>query len=374
MKVQDFVNSIDADFYTGVPDSLLSPLCDWLYNTYGLSEKHIVAANEGNAVALAAGHYIATGRMGLVYMQNSGIGNALNPVASLTNEKIYGIPMVFVVGWRGEPGVHDEPQHLFQGEITVPLLKLMGLEVMVIGDDTAPSDVRSFLDGFRDGFASGKSAALVVKKGALTYDLKADYYSCGTLTRERAVELIAGRFKDAAFVSTTGKTSRELYEIRERNGESHESDFLTVGSMGHASSVALRIAMEKPDLKVVLLDGDGAAVMHLGSLLVEAETAPSNLIHFVINNGVHDSVGGMPTPAKERSLSDIAAACGFGRVMTASDEASLVKILDVIVSEKTGAHTFVEVISARGARKDLGRPSTTAKENIDSFRDFLRGK
>ena len=374
MKIEDLINAIDADFYAGVPDSLLGPLCDYLYDTFGVSKKHIVAANEGNAVALAAGHYIATGRKSVVYMQNSGIGNALNPVASLTNEKIYGIPMIFIVGWRGEPGVHDEPQHVFQGEITVPLLKLLGLNVMVIEKETSAEEVKSFLKSNEGGFENGRSVALVVKKGALKYDGKPDYYSSGTLSRERAIELISEKFEGSVFVSTTGKASRELFEIRERKGQPHGSDFLTVGSMGHASSIALELASELPERRVILIDGDGACVMHMGSLLVAAEIAPDNLVHFVINNGVHDSVGGMPTPAKGRSLSKIASACGYAKVLTAKDEKELCMILDQIAKESSPGLTFVEVYTTRGARADLGRPTLSAKENIDSFREFLREK
>lgn len=374
MKIEDLINAIDADFYAGVPDSLLGPLCDYLYDTFGVSKKHIVAANEGNAVALAAGHYIATGRKGVVYMQNSGIGNALNPVASLTNEKIYGIPMIFIVGWRGEPGVHDEPQHVFQGEITVPLLKLLDLNVMVIEKETSAEEVKSFLKSNEGGFENGRSVALVVKKGALKYDGKPDYYSSGTLSRERAIELISEKFEGSVFVSTTGKASRELFEIRERKGQPHGSDFLTVGSMGHASSIALELASEMPERRVILIDGDGACVMHMGSLLVAAEIAPDNLVHFVINNGVHDSVGGMPTPAKGRSLSKIASACGYAKVLTAKDEKELCMILDQIAKESSPGLTFVEVYTTRGARADLGRPTLSAKENIDSFREFLREK
>ncbi len=372
MKIEDFVNALDSDFYAGVPDSLLSPLCDYLYESYGLSGKHIVAANEGNAVALAAGHYIATGRKGVVYMQNSGIGNALNPIASLTNDKVYGIPMIFVVGWRGEPGVHDEPQHVFQGEITVPLLKLLDIGVMIVDQNTEPAEVMSFLKDEESAFAAGKSVAFVVKKGALKYGVKPDYFSSGTMSRESAIELISGNMGGSVFVSTTGKASRELFEIRERRGESHGTDFLTVGSMGHASSIALEIASELPERRVVLIDGDGAAVMHMGSLLVAAEIAPKNLAHFVINNGVHDSVGGMPTPARSKSLSDIAKACGYPRVYRANGEKELEAVLDGILAEKEPCMTFVEVITTRGARADLGRPTLTAKENIDNFTAFLR--
>ena len=372
MNVKEFIDAVGVDFYAGVPDSLLGALCDYLYDTFGVSEKHLVAANEGNAVALAAGHYIATGRMGLVYMQNSGIGNALNPIASLTNEKIYGIPMIFTVGWRGEPGVHDEPQHVFQGEITVPLLELLGLKVMIIEKTTQPAEVKEFLEKSRNLFTAGKSVALVVRKGALSYDNKPDYYSSGVMSRERAIELISEKLGGSVFVSTTGKASRELFEIRERRGESHESDFLTVGSMGHASSIALELAMELKDKRIVLIDGDGACVMHMGSLLVAAEMSPKNLIHFVINNGVHDSVGGMPTPAKERSLSSVAKACGYGKVLCAKSEEELLSVLKQLRSGDCGEMTFVEVYTTRGARGDLGRPTLTAKENIDNFTAFLR--
>ncbi len=373
MKVEDFLNAIGVDFYAGVPDSLLSPLCDFLYENYGVCGKHTVAANEGNAVALAAGHYIATGRPGLVYMQNSGIGNAINPLASLTNEKIYGITLFLVVGWRGEPGVHDEPQHLFQGEITVSLLELIGAEVMIVDKSTKPEDICAFIAENKDAAEKGRPLTFVVKKGALTYDIEPDYTVPGALTRERAIELVTEKLQGSAFVSTTGKASRELFEIRERRNESHRSDFLTVGSMGHASSIALEIAVERPDRRVVLIDGDGALVMHMGSLLPEAETSPANLIHVLINNGVHDSVGGMPTPAKGRNISEIAKACGIKNVMRAENEQELAARLDTIGGNLEGP-VFLEIMTASGARKDLGRPTTTPKDNIDNFTAFLREK
>ena len=283
-------------FYTGVPDSQLKGLCDTLYDLYGVhSQRHLVAANEGGAVGLAAGHYLATDNPALVYLQNSGLGNIVNPVCSLLHDKVYGIPCLFVVGWRGEPGVHDEPQHVFQGEVTLEQLRLMDIEPHVLESSTTDEQFRAMFAHIIARLKQGKCAALVIRKGALTTACRPKYANAYTVTREQAVGLIARMAGERdIFVSTTGKLSRELFEIRQGLGQGHARDFLTVGSMGHASMIALGIALAKPERRVWCLDGDGAALMHMGHLGVIAKKAPRNLIHVIMNNGAHETVGGMP--------------------------------------------------------------------------------
>ncbi len=369
------ISKLGIGFYTGVPDSLLQPLCDTLYARFGTGENHIVAANEGAAVGLAAGHYIATGRPALVYLQNSGIGNAANPVISLLNEKVYGIPCVFVVGWRGEPNVHDEPQHIFQGEITPAMLSLMGLPPFAVSADTGLPALAQMVSEAEASIRQGKSVAFLLRKGTLSGGEKAGFESRHTLLREDALRLILSHASnDDVFVCTTGKTSREVYELREALHQGHDRDFLTVGSMGHASMIALGIAKARPETTIWCLDGDGAALMHLGSLLVEARCACKNLIHVVLNNGAHESVGGMPVNGGDVSFMPIAWAAGFERCFSALDEKELLDLLPAIREAAGNQPCFVEIALIQGSRPDLGRPKTTPKENLRQLMDYLKSQ
>lgn len=369
MDVKSFVKILDAKFYTGVPDSLLRPLCDYLMKTYGISDNHIVAANEGNCTALAAGHYLATGEIPLVYMQNSGLGNMLNPAVSLLHKKVYAIPCIFVVGWRGEPGVPDEPQHLYQGEVTVKLLEDMGINPFIISAATTDKELTEMMELSKPLLAEGNSVAFVIRKGALTYDDKLHYGNLYPMTRETIIECVTEVSRDDIIISTTGKASRELFEIRERRGQGHGRDFLTVGSMGHSSSIALGIALAQPGKKVWCIDGDGAALMHLGAMAVIGSRKPSNLIHIVINNEAHETVGGIPTAAKSSRLAEIAAACGYPWSETVTGREELEKVLRVAKADQRLA--FIEAKAAIGARADLGRPTTTTGENKRSFMEYI---
>ncbi len=374
MEAEHFLRlteGLGIDFFTGVPDSLLAPLCDTLYQRYGAKDKrHIIAANEGGSVGLAAGHYIASGRPGLVYMQNSGIGNAVNPIASLLNEEIYRIPCLFVVGWRGEPGTEDEPQHRFQGKITVEQMELLGIRTFVLKKGASQSAAERIFAQCRPILEARKCAAIVVEKGALTQTLKAEYHNQYEIKRERALELIlneAGR--DDIFISTTGKTSRELYELREMRGEGHCHDFLTVGSMGHTLMIALAVALERPELTVWCIDGDGAAIMHLGGLRIAAEMDCGNMIHVVLNNGAHESVGGMPVAGGTTNFSALATAAGYSGVAAANDEDTLRDALRVM--QQARGIRFVEIKVSLGSRADLGRPRTSPLENLAALRRCL---
>ncbi|MBQ6321531.1 MAG: phosphonopyruvate decarboxylase [Lachnospiraceae bacterium] len=370
MKVETLVNTIGADFYTGVPDSQLKALCNYLMHTYGIDPKHhVIAANEGNCTALAAGYHLATGKVPVVYMQNSGEGNIINPVASLLNEKVYAIPMIFVIGWRGEPGVHDEPQHIYQGEVTRKLLDDMGIVSFVIGKETTEEELQEAMASFRPILAEGRDVAFVVRKGALSYDEKVVYKNENTLTREAIVQCIASAAGKDPIVSTTGKASRELFETRTARGESHQYDFLTVGSMGHASSIALGVALNKPNQRIWCIDGDGAMLMHMGALPVIAACAPKNLVHIVINNGAHETVGGMPTVAAKVNVVELAKACGYPNAVCVNNLESLEKELEV--AKKRDSLSLIEVCSSIGAREDLGRPTTTALENKQNFMKYL---
>lgn len=360
------------DFFTGVPDSFLKGLCDELYSRYGTdSPSHIVAHNEGGAIGLCAGHYLASGRPALCYMQNSGLGNAVNPLASLMDGKVYALPCLLVVGWRGEPGTKDEPQHVTQGAVTLPQLDLLGIPYAVLSPDTGEDAFRALFDSLCRELATGRITALVVRKGALTSSARPAYGNDASLTREKAAEgILRSAAPSDVFVSTTGKLSREVYELREAFGEDHRRDFLTVGSMGHASMIALRIAEEKPDRRVWCLDGDGALLMHLGALPLIGRRKPANLVHVVINNGAHETVGGMPVCSGALDIGALARAAGYARVFRADSAASLDAALREIAS--LSGPILLEVRCACGARADLGRPATTPVQNRDAFMDFLK--
>ena len=366
MDAHNFLALLGADFYTGVPDSQLKALCDCLIETYGTDPKHhIIAANEGNAVGLAAGYHLATGKTAVVYLQNSGEGNIINPVASLCNDKVYGIPVLFVVGWRGEPGVHDEPQHLYQGEVTLRLLEDMEIAHFVISPETTEDELKQRIDEFRVLLSKGKQAAFVVRKGALTHEGKADYKNAHIMRREEIIRHVLAVSGGDPIVSTTGKASRELFELREAAGESHERDFLTVGSMGHSSSIALGIALQQPEKTVWIIDGDGAVLMHMGALAVLGTTAPSNVVHIVINNGAHETVGGQPTAAGKLDLASLAKACGYPHAVSVERYDALDAALREAKEKRT--LSLIEVKCAIGARSDLGRPTITLRKNKQSF-------
>ncbi len=371
MKAEKLVEIIGADFYTGVPDSQLKALCNYLMNTYGIDQKHhIIAANEGNCTALAAGYHLATGKVPVVYMQNSGEGNIINPVASLLNDKVYAIPMIFIVGWRGEPGVHDEPQHIYQGEVTVKLLEDMDVRTFIISKDTTEDELSAAMDSFRSDLANGKQVAFIVRKGAIKYDEEVEYRNDNKMIREDIIRHIVKASGEDPIVSTTGKPSRELFETRTANGQSHKYDFLTVGSMGHASSIALGVAINKPDRRIWCVDGDGAVLMHMGSMAVLGANAPKNMIHIVINNGAHETVGGMPTVASKIDLVAIAKACGYPNAVCVDNFDDLDKELEN--AKARDELSFIEVKCSIGARDDLGRPTTTALENKQNFMEYLK--
>lgn len=370
MNVERFVDILNVDFFTGVPDSQLKELCNYLMQIYGIDPlHHIIAANEGNCTALAAGYHLATGRIPAVYMQNSGEGNIINPVASLLNEKVYAIPMIFVIGWRGEPGVHDEPQHIYQGEVTIKLLEDMGIAACIVSKDTTEEELTDVMQRFRKDLDAGRDVAFVIRKGAFSYDKKVPYANAYEMKREEIIRHIAAVTGDDPVISTTGKASRELFEIREANAQSHKYDFLTVGSMGHSSSIALGVALNKPDVRVWCIDGDGAVLMHMGSMALIGSSRPNNLIHVVINNGAHETVGGMPTVAEKIDLTAIAKGCGYPNAVCVDHFASL--DAELLAAKERNECSFIEVKCSIGAREDLGRPTTTALENKKAFMKHL---
>ncbi len=360
-------------FFTGVPDSLLKGFCDELFVRYGTDgNTHIVAHNEGGAIALCAGHYLATGKPGLCYMQNSGIGNAVNPLASLMDPEVYSIPCLLVIGWRGEPGVKDEPQHIKQGKITISQLEILGIPFRIISEETQEEELKNDFAELLSEMSNGKTAAFIVKKGAFRSECKPHYGNTFLMTRESAIAtILAASDPEDIFICTTGKLSREVFELRESRNEGHSHDFLTVGSMGHASMIALQIAIEKPDRKIWCLDGDGASLMHLGAFPLIGRKKAGNFIHVVINNCAHDTVGGMPVCSSSLNITALASASGYAHVFTADSENGLHKALSEADSCNDGP-LMIEVRCACGSRSNLGRPTSSPVTNRNELMAFIR--
>ena len=359
------------DCFAGVPDSLLKNICAYITDHFD-ARHNIIAANEGAAVGFAAGHYLATGQPACVYMQNSGEGNIINPLASLTDREVYNIPVLLLIGWRGRPGVHDEPQHVKQGKVTTGLLNVMGVnyEVLSKEEDKAAKQIEKAAVALRNN----EVFALVIEKDTFDeYKLQNVNVNDLTMTREEAIQTVASALSSKdVIVSTTGMISRELFEARTAWGQGHERDFLTVGSMGHASQIALGIALEKTDRRVWCFDGDGATIMHMGSMAIVASKKPANYIHVVFNNGAHDSVGGQPTVGLAIDLPAVAKALGYSAAFSVSTIQELQSQLSIFNSQFSEGPVLIEVKVKKGNRKDLGRPTTTPIENRDALMQFLK--
>jgi phosphonopyruvate decarboxylase len=359
-----------VNFFTGVPDSLLKDFCAYITDNI-TDSNHIIAANEGTAIGLACGHYLSTNSIPLIYMQNSGIGNAVNPLLSLADKKVYSIPLLLLIGWRGEPGVYDEPQHISQGEVLLALLDAMRIPYLFLDkkEENIPSQLENI---FRYLLKESAPYALVVKKDTFSsYQLKKVVKINASLSREDAVKIVIEQIEsNGIVVSTTGMISRELYELRDQKGQGHSQDFLTVGSMGHASQIGLGIALNKPKRKVYCFDGDGAMLMHLGGLTSIGSRKPVNYIHIIFNNGAHDSVGGQPTVANEIDIQNFAKSLGYAYVDKVDSIDGIVSFFQSLKSLDKGP-VMLEIVVKKGARKDLGRPKKSPIENKNTFMEFL---
>ena len=368
-KFYDTLRNCGVKLFTGVPDSLLKNLCAYITDNSD-SFHNIIAANEGAAVGIAAGHYMATGEVPVVYMQNSGIGNAVNPLMSLADEKVYSLPILLIIGWRGEPGVHDEPQHVKQGEVTLPLLDAMEIPYVILSDDDS-SALPAVQMIVNDCKKLSRPHAIVIRKNTFgKYRLKNEAVNDYPLSREEALtRIVKSLDNDSVIVSTTGKLSRELFELRESSGQDHSHDFLTVGSMGHASSISLGIALEKPERRVYCFDGDGAFIMHMGAITNVGALAPKNYVHVVFNNGAHESVGGQPTLGFGIDMCAIAKSCGYKEAVTVTTGEEFEELSKTINTIEGPA--LVELRVRIDSRENLGRPTTTPIENKDAFMKFL---
>ena len=357
------------EFFTGVPDSLLKNICAYITDNTA-HHRHIIAANEGNAIGLAAGHYLATGNPALVYMQNSGLGNTVNPLLSLADADVYSIPMMLMIGWRGEPGVHDEPQHVKQGRVTLALLDAMGIRYAVLEDDEDKA-VQQIAALATYAKTEKVPVAIVIRKNLFApYKLLTKVTNDNILSREEAMKIVVSHLRDTdMIVSTTGKLPRELFEYREALHQGHGHDFLTVGSMGHSSSIALGIALEQPERRIFCFDGDGAFIMHTGALGIIASQHPRNFVHVLFNNGAHESVGGQPTIGYAIDCTAIAKASGYTNVMTAHTEQEILDAMTKI--EPEDGPVLLEIRVKIQSRDDLGRPTTTPIENKEAFMETL---
>jgi phosphonopyruvate decarboxylase len=365
----DNFTSRDITYFVGVPDSLLKDFCAYITD-HADESKHVITANEGNAIALAAGYYLGTGKTALVYLQNSGLGNAINPLLSLNDSEVYGLPLIIMIGWRGEPGEIDEPQHIKQGRVTKEMLNVMEIPWQILDDKT--KDIPEVIDkAIRQIKETGGPTALLVRKGTFEkYTLKKNKTNNYQLTREKIIQRIVDLTnRNALLVSTTGMASRELYEYRISRGDIAGNDFMTVGAMGHASSISLGLAQSQPNKKVVCIDGDGSVLMHMGGLTIIGQSKQHNLIHLVLNNGSHDSVGGQPTCAFEIDIATIALACGYRQVKVVETMQDFDLAFNEMLS--TSGPSLLEIRINNTSRNNLGRPKTTPLQNRDALMEYL---
>ena len=359
-------------FFTGVPDSLLKGICAYITD-HAPNDNHVIAANEGAAIGLAIGYHLATGNIPLVYLQNSGLGNTINPLLTLADPEVYNIPLILLIGWRGEPSVKDEPQHVKQGRINRALLESMEIPYAVLPDENlaatqAVAEACAHLRNY------GGPYALVVRKGSFgEHDIKSKIKTHFSMCRETAIKTLLDELGHADIVvSTTGMASRELFEYREALSQGHNQDFLTIGGMGHSSQIALGIAMQKRNRKVICLDGDGSIIMHMGSLAIIGQQMVPNYIHVVMNNGAHDSVGGQPTVGLDIDFGAIARGSGYHQVLLATEQEEAKNQFRTLL--RAQGPGFLEVKINKGARSDLGRPTTSPQENKAHFMSFLRAR
>ncbi len=372
MKAEHFtqkIRELGIKTLIGVPDSTLKQFCDYI-NTDGKDEfHHYVPVNEGAAVGIAAGVYLATKQPACVYMQNSGLGNTVNPITSLMNQEIYDIPMLMLVGWRGEPGFHDEPQHKFMGKITTDLLRVLEIPYAVIGDTTTEAELISIFDEAAKTLQNKKQYAIVIKKNTFAARAGDGYKNGNCLCREETIgKILKSLQKDDVVVSTTGKISREVYEQSDNLLGQHAQEFLTVGGMGHASMIAFGMAENMPERRVFCIDGDGAVLMHMGALPFIGKQSPANFVHICLNNDAHESVGGMPTGAVGQSYARIAQQSGYKHTFSVENEDALEQFLSDL--EKLSGPVFAEIKVSMDSRSDLGRPKETAVENKEAFMKY----
>lgn len=351
-RLYQFLQEKEISFYSGVPDSLLKHFLQYIQD-HAPAGKHVITANEGLAVALASGYYFSTGKLPLVYLQNSGLGNLINPLTSLADKEMYAVPMLLMIGWRGRPGTKDEPQHVKMGRITQSLLDVLEVPCYLLSDDESTC-FAAIQKAIEKAIAIEQPVALLVPEEIFEMYKGAPSKNNYTLIREEVIQKIIARLKgDEIVVCTTGKSGREFYEQNILAQSRVDSYLLSVGGMGHANHIALGLQYGS-DRKTIMIDGDGAVLMHMGSLPVIGQYAKADFIHIVINNGSHESVGGQPTVAFNADWQAIAGACGYTHVTCIDNEEKLEQWMSNGLH--MGGVQFVEIRTNTFSRPDLGRP------------------
>lgn len=369
-KVFEALANNGVTYFTGVPDSYLNGFCNYALAHY--SDRNVIAANEGNAVGIAAGHYFASREIPLVYMQNSGMGNTVNPLVSLVDRDVYAVPMLLLIGWRGQGNTEpNHPQHKLQGEITPGLLDVMHIPYTILSD--SDDEFAKTVEKAVKYCAETRGVyAFIAPKGVMADPDKANNIDAiYPMSREEAIEVILDHMPDDAIYSaTTGRATRELFFLREKRNETKAHDFLNVGSMGHASSVALGIALERPDRYVVALDGDSAAMMHMGAMTMVSKAKAPNFMHVVLNNGAHESVGGQPSAGHLVDFTKVAEACGYQTVGKAVEtEEELIAAIEKL--KDCGKASFIDCRIHKGLTRKLPPIIFDHRKAIDALMDDL---
>ncbi len=368
-KLFDIFNKNNLLFFTGIPDSTFKEWMKFLADEHSKRLTNIIACNECEATAIASGYHLATGNIGVVYMQNSGEGKTINPLTSLCDPEVYSIPVLLMIGWRGEPGKKDEPQHKKMGKVMIPLLEVLGIPYKILPDNIEEAE-KVISEMKKTAEEKNAPAAIIIKKGIFEdYKEKKKTRTNYEMNREDAIKVVIDNIKGSeVIVSTTGKTSRELFEYRRAKGE-NPRDFYTVGSMGCSASIALGIALQKPNKKILIFDGDGSVLMQMGALSTIGHYKPKNIYHILFDNSSHDSTGGQPTNSSTVNFEKVALGCGYKTAKTAETKEDLIKKLDT--TKKSEGPLMLIIKVNQGARKDLGRPTTTPIENKKAFMEFL---
>ena len=355
-KLFKFLNKKGINFYSGVPDSILKSSKTYLEKRK--KRQHIIAANEGSAIAACVGYFLSTGKLSCAYLQNSGLGNAINPIISIAHKKVYSIPILLMIGWRGSPGIKDEPQHLAKGEITPKLLKLLNIKFCILNNKKDFIKLDKLIN-----FSKKKKVvvACLIKKNVLKSDNKEkiNHVFNSDIKRENFIEILLNSInKKTKLISTTGYVSRELYQLRKKYYLKKGQDFYMVGGMGHASMVALGVSLHT-NKQVICLDGDGSAIMHMGSLTNIGNFANSNYKHILLNNFSHESVGGQKTFSENVNFASIATGAGYKKYFYINKRKNIKNILRKFL--KTKGPSFLEVVIKTGSIKQLLRPKNLIK-------------
>ena len=358
IKIDSLINVLkknDINFFTGIPDSILIELSRFLQNKN--KRKHIRATSEGSAISIGIGHYLSTKQVPCIYMQNSGLSNALNPLISITSKKVYNIPLVLIIGWRGSPRVKDEPQHNVKGKITESILKLLNIKYTIV---RSGNDLSQFNKIVKNAKKNNNIAACLIEQGTIkkikkTYNKKNFYKLNKELFLKTLLETLE---KNSKVISSTGYNSRELMYLRNKYKLINTKDFYMVGGMGHTASVALGYSLSTKK-KTICIDGDGSFLMHLGSIKTAGTFANNNFKYILLNNNSHDSVGGQNTYANNIDFEKLSKSLGFKKFYKIKNNKNLKQNIKRFL--KGNNLNFLEVKITNSKIKNLPRPNDLIK-------------